>query len=148
MNLKLAGLMAISLLGVRVAHTAAPSMWLATALWFFAGIAIIVGIRMLQRRAIPIHGAVLVAAGALSNGIVILVNNGVMPVHGMPAGAGNGAWRSADHGGHLLFLADRMSLGGASPGDLLVAAGVMFTLGVILVWGARARSHRIRVVAP
>jgi hypothetical protein len=139
MNLKLVALMAIPLVGVRVAHSAAPSMELAAVLWLFSSFAMLVGWRMLRRLAIPIHGALLVGAGALSNGLVLLVNGGVMPVNGLAPEAGSGAWRSAEHGGHLLFLADYVSLGGASPGDLFVFAGMVFTMGAIVVQGIRAR---------
>jgi hypothetical protein len=124
-------LMALPLLGVRVAHTTDPSLWLATVLWLLAGVAILLWVRMLRMSGVPIHGGLLVAAGALSNGLVLLANGGVMPVHGMSPAADAGVWRSTDHGGHLLFLADRMSLGGSSPGDLLVLAGVLFTFGAM-----------------
>ena len=143
MNLKLVALMAIPLLGVRVAHMSSPSLWMATALWLAAGAAVLVWIHFLRRTAIPIHGAVLVATGALANGVVLLLNGGIMPVHGMSPELDNGAWRSADHGGSLLFLADRMALGGASPGDMLVAAGLLFTFGVMMVRGGRGMVRRL-----
>ena len=147
MNLKLVGLMAIPLLGVRVALTSSPSLLMSSMLWLCAGVAILIWIRMLRRAGIPAQGAMLVAIGALSNGLVMLVNGGTMPVHGMSASADAGVWRSADHGGHLLFLADRMSLAGASPGDLLVAAGLLFTFAVMVVRARRAYTDRRRRLA-
>ena len=139
MNLKFVGLMAVPLLGIRVAHGADPSLWMATLLWLIAGAAILIWIRMLRRAAFPIHGAVLVAIGALCNGLVLVANGGMMPVHGMSPEQDSGVWRSAEHGGNLLFLADRMSLAGSSPGDVLVVAGVVITLGATIVRGARLR---------
>jgi hypothetical protein len=143
MNLKLVALMAVPLLGVRLAHTSDPSLWMATVLWLCAGVAILLWTRMLRRGGIPVHGAVLVAAGALSNGLVLLANGGIMPVHGMSPDADGGVWRSAEHGGHLLFLADRMSLGGSSPGDLLVLAGMLFTIGAMIARGTWKRRRAI-----
>jgi hypothetical protein len=101
---------------------------------------------MLRERSIPIHGAILVGAGAVANGLVILSNGGAMPVIGMSAEAQGGAWRSADGGGHLLFLADRMALAGASPGDLMIVAGLLFTLAIPVLRGARALSRRLRPI--
>ena len=143
MSLKLVGLMAVPLLGVRVAHDADPSLWMATVLWFVAGSAILIWIRMLRRAAIPLHGGVLVAVGSLCNGLVLLTNGGMMPVHGMSPAQDSGVWRSAEHGGNLLFLADRMSLAGCSPGDVLVAAGVLVTFGTMIVRGVRAKRARM-----
>jgi hypothetical protein len=148
MNLKLVALMAVPLVGVRFAHSASPSIWLAGALWLSASFAIFVGINMLRRHSVPIHGALLVAAGAVMNGVVILANGGVMPVHGMAAETANGAWRSADHGGHLLFLGDYMALGGASPGDLLVFAGLVITFALMARRGLQVLSYRRSLVAP
>jgi hypothetical protein len=139
MTWKLLPLMAVPLIGVRVAHSATPSVELAALLWFFASVAMLVGWRQLRRLAVPTHGAIFVGIGAFSNGLVLLVNRGVMPVNGLAPELDGGAWRSAEHGGHLLFLGDYMALGGASPGDLLVFAGLAFTMGAIFVQGLRAR---------
>ena len=122
--------MAVPLIGMRVAFMAFPSIWLATALWLVAGAMVFGWAHLLRRRAIPIHGAVAVAIGAFSNGLVMVVNGGVMPVIGMSPELDGIGWRSAEHGGHLLFLADRMALGGASFGDVLIASGILFTLAV------------------
>jgi hypothetical protein len=138
LNPKLLPLLAVPLIAARTLHVDAPSLWLATALWLLAGVAVLVWVHFLRRTAIPIHGAVLVAFGALCNGLVMLLNGGVMPVHGITPELERGPWRDAGDGGHLLFLADRMSLGGASPGDLLIVAGLVFTFGVLVSRGGRA----------
>jgi hypothetical protein len=142
-NPKLVPLLAVPLVAARTLHVDSPSLWLATALWLLAGVAVLVWVHFLRRTAMPIHGAVLVASGALCNGLVMLLNGGVMPVHGVTPAMDAGAWRSADHGGHLLFLADRMSLGGASPGDLLILSGLVFTFGVLVSRGGRAVVSRL-----
>jgi hypothetical protein len=144
MNPKLLPLLVIPLLVFRQAHSINPTLWLAGALWLLAGVALLIWLNYLRRASIPVHGAVLVAAGALSNGLVMLVNGGVMPVNGMSPEMDSGAWRSADHGGSLLLLADHMALGGMSPGDFLVAAGILFTFGLILLRGVRSLSERLR----
>ena len=146
LNPKLVPLLAVPLIAVRTLHVESPSIWLATALWLVAGVAVLVWVHFLRRTGIPIHGAILVAAGAMSNGLVMLLNGGIMPVHGVTAAFDSGAWRSADHGGHLLFLADRMSLGGASPGDLLILAGLVFTFGVLFSRGGRVLARRVVAV--
>jgi len=114
-----------------------PTLLMAAVVCLSAAALVFVWARLLRQTAIPVYGAFLVGVGALSNGLVILVNGGVMPVIGLPAGSAGGFWRSAEHGGHLLFLADRMALAGASPGDLLILAGLLFTLAVPLLRGAR-----------
>ncbi len=144
MSPKTLAFITISMLGVSVTHMAFPSLWMATALWLGAAVMIVVWARMLRRRDIPIYGAVLVGIGALSNAVVMLVNGGTMPVIGMAADLNYGAWRSAESGDHLLFLSDRMALGGASPGDLLVAIGLLFSLSIVFFRGARSMSGRLR----
>ena len=144
MNPKLVVLFAVGVLIVGQAHSFYPTLWMTTALWLSAAGAMLIWVHFLRRTSIPIHGAVLVAIGALCNGVVLLANGGVMPVHGMSAGSDSYAWRSAEHGGHLLFLADRMSLGSASPGDLLIFAGLLFVFGVMVVRGGRNVAHRLQ----
>jgi len=141
MNAKTVALMVLPLIGMRVAFMAFPSIWLAAGLWLVAGAIVAGWAHLLRKQAIPIHGAVAVGIGAFSNGLVMVANGGVMPVIGMSPELDSGAWRSADHGGHLLFLADRMTLGGASFGDLLIACGILFTLALPPL---RALSRRFR----
>jgi hypothetical protein len=121
-----------------------PSLWLAAGLWLIAAVMVFGWAVLLRRGSIPIHGAIAVAIGALSNGLVMVANGGVMPVHGLSPALDGGGWRSAEHGGHLLFLADYMSLGGASPGDMLIASGILFTLAIPPL---RALTRRFRTAA-
>jgi hypothetical protein len=130
MSGKLIALGAIPLIGIRITYMVSPTLWLAAALWIVAGLMVIGWAYLLRKRSIPIHGAVVVALGAFSNALVMVANGGVMPVIGMSPEMDGGGWRSAEHGGHLLFLADRMALGGASPGDLLIISGILFTLAI------------------
>jgi hypothetical protein len=146
-NPKLVALLAVPFLVVGEAHAMYPSLWLTTVLWFSAGGAILIWVHFLRRTSIPIHGAVLVAIGALCNGVVLLANDGMMPVHGVSTDFDSGAWRSAEHGGHLLFLADRMSLLSCSPGDLLVISGLLFVIGVIVVRGGKNLVRRAQAFA-
>ena len=138
--------MVVPLVGIRFAYMAFPSLWLAVALWLAAGAMVYAWAHLLRQRAIPLYGLVLVAAGVVSNGLVMLVNGGVMPVIGMSSELDSGTWRSAEHGGHLLFLADRMSLAGASPGDLLILAGIFFSLSVPFIRATRSVSRRLRLL--
>jgi hypothetical protein len=144
MSGKTVALMALPLISLRVAFMAFPSLWLAAALWLIAAVMVFGWAVLLRRGSIPIHGAIAVATGAFSNGLVMVVNGGVMPVHGLSPDLDGAGWRSAEHGGHLLFLADYMSLGGASPGDMLIAAGILFTLAIPPL---RALSRRLRPAA-
>jgi hypothetical protein len=137
LSAKTIAILAVAVIGVRAAHMGFPSLLMASALWLVAAALVFYWAQLLRQKAIPTHGAMLVGTGAILNGLVIMVNGGVMPVIGMEAGTDGGAWRSAEHGGHLLFLADRMALAGASPGDLMILAGMLMTLAVPLLRWAR-----------
>jgi hypothetical protein len=141
-------LLAVLVISARFIFMLTPSLWLAGALWLVAGLTVLGWAGVLHRRAVPLHGAFLVGLGASANGLVMVANNGVMPVLGMAEELNSGGWRSADEGGYLLFLADRMSLGGASPGDILIATGILFTLAVVSFRGLRRISLRLRAASP
>jgi hypothetical protein len=68
----------------------------------------------------------LLITGTASNGLVTMLNNGVMPVVGMgtiiPA---NPIWHEAMTGSRLLVLADHASLWYFSIGDLLLQASLL-----------------------
>jgi hypothetical protein len=139
---KLLVLASLPLLTVRVAWLAWPSTALGMAFWGALLLVIAGWASFLGKRAIPRHCIYLAAAGALLNGMVTVANGGYMPVHGLEIDAEGAIWRSAEHGGNLLFLADRMSWGGASPGDFFLAAGIAIGLSVAVTRGARAIAQR------
>ena len=147
MNAKTVALMVIPLISIRVAYMAFPSLWLATGLWLVAAAMVVAWAHLLRRRSIPLYGAAIVGLGALMNGLVMLVNGGIMPVHGATEEIAFGAWKSAEDGGHLLFLGDRMSWGGASPGDFLILTGLTFSLGIVAVRVLRSRFGTNRMAA-
>lgn len=70
-------------------------------------------------------GMLLVIAGVTCNAVVVLLNNGVMPVVAMPTSIYplSPIWVRAVPSNHALFLADHMSLWRFSIGDLLCLAG-------------------------
>jgi hypothetical protein len=70
-------------------------------------------------------------AGAAMNATVIIANGGYMPVVGLEEPMG--AWRPADAGSHLLLLADRMAIGGFSPGDVVLMAALLVLAGRCLL---------------
>lgn len=137
-------LLAIPLILIRIAFMAFPSLWLAGALWLASGVKVFGWTSVLRRRSVPLHGAFLVGVGASANALVMLANGGAMPVFGMSTELNGGGWKHAEGGGHLLFLADRMSLAGFSPGDAMIGIGILFTLSFVAFRGVRALSARLR----
>jgi hypothetical protein len=147
LNSKTLLLASLPLLTVRVAWFAWPSLALGVAFWGALLLLIAGWATFLGRRAIPRHCVYMAAAGALLNGIVVVANSGYMPVHSLDVDAEAGIWRSAEHGGNLLFLADRMSWGGASPGDFFLAAGIAIGLSIAVTRAVRGFSRRRSVVS-
>lgn len=91
--------------------------------------------------------------GAAMNAIVILSNEGIMPV----VGANVGHWRATDsqqiflsHGwasvdqtpGNLLWLADHTSIGRASPGDLVILSCTILCILTQFFWHLNDRARR------
>jgi hypothetical protein len=146
MNAKILFLTSLPLMTMRVAWYAWPSLAMSVAFWGGLLLVIACWSAFLRKRAIPRHCVAIAAIGASLNAIVIMFNGGYMPVHGKPAEFQEGVWRSAEQGGHFLFLADRMSLGGASPGDFFLLAGVMVGVSMALIRSARSISRRPRPV--
>ena len=146
MNAKILFLTSLPLMTMRVAWYAWPSLAMSVAFW--GGLLLVIAgwSAFLRKRAIPRHCVAIAAIGASLNAIVVLFNGGYMPVHGKPAEFQEGVWRSAEQGGQLLFLADRMSWGGASPGDFFLLAGVMVGVSIGVMRSARAISRRLRPV--
>jgi hypothetical protein len=144
MNPKTLALMVVPLMTLRVVWGASPSLWLCALFW--ASTVALVGAwaLLLHRRPIPAHGVVLVAAGAAMNGLVMIANGGMMPVVGKPADYQNSVWRAAQNGDHLLLLADNMAVGGLSPGDVLIVAGIAAGFAIGLVKAKRALFARLR----
>lgn len=138
LNPKTLLLASLPLISVRVAWYAWPSVALSVAFWSALLLVIAGWAVFLRRRAIPRHCIVLAGIGAWLNGVVVVANGGYMPVHGMSAELNDGIWRSADAGGNLLFLADRMAWGGASPGDFFLAAGIVLGLSIAVVRASRS----------
>ena len=147
LNPKALALACVPLLTVRVAWFAWPSAALSAAFWVAVLLVIAGWAIFLRRRAIPRHCIVLAGLGAFLNGVVVVANGGFMPVHGLRPDAEAAIWRSAEHGGNLLFLADRMSWGGASPGDLFLAAGIAIGLSLAVIRAAHAFAQRRRASA-
>lgn len=128
---------------MRVVWYAWPTLVMSVAFWGALFLVIAAWSNFLRKRAIPRHCIAIATIGASLNALVVLINGGYMPVHGKPAEFQEGIWRSAEQGGHLLFLGDRMSWAGASPGDFFLAAGIMVGLTIAITRGARAISSRI-----
>ena len=147
MNAKLLFLTSLPLMTMRVAWYAWPSLAMSVAFW--GGLLLVIAgwSAFLRKRAIPRHCIAIAAMGAAMNAIVVLANEGYMPVHGMPAEFQEGIWRSAEEGGNLLVLADRMSWGGASPGDFFLLAGIVVGISIAVARGSRAISRRMRAVS-
>jgi hypothetical protein len=102
-------------------HTASLSMC-----WLFWLTVLAVEIRIRQVD----YGVVLLIVGTASNALVTLLNDGVMPVVGMPATvqATHPIWQMAGAGNRMLILADHASLWYFSVGDLCIQAGTLFLL--------------------
>ena len=131
-------------MSMRVLWYALPSLAMSVAFWGALFLVIAGWSSFLRKRAIPRHCIAIAAIGASLNALVVLINGGYMPVHGKPAEFHEGIWRSAEQGGHLLFLGDRMSWGGASPGDFFLAAGILVGLTIAITRASRALSRRFR----
>ena len=146
MNAKILFLTSLPLMTMRVVWYAMPSVAMSLAFWGALFLVIAAWSSFLRKRAVPRHCIAIAALGATMNALVVSINGGFMPVHGKPAEFQEGVWRSAEQGGHLLFLADRMSLGGASPGDFFLLAGVMVGVSIGVMRSAQAISRRLRPV--
>ena len=143
MKPKYLALLLIPLLTLRVAWGAWPSIWLCAAFWLSAVTLAAVWADLLAQRAIHPRGLILVGVGAALNGTVMVANDGYMPVIGKPEGFQTAIWVSAETHGNLLFLADRMALGGVSPGDIFIGIGMLVSLAAgIAHWRVR-RALRI-----
>jgi hypothetical protein len=130
--------MLIPVLTLRLAWGTWPSIWLCAAFWAGAIVVATLWAHVLAQNAFRVHGIILMATGATLNGVVMIANGGYMPVIGKPAGFEYAIWASAESHTNLLFLADRMALGGVSPGDILIAVGVFTNiLTGIAHWRAR-----------
>jgi hypothetical protein len=79
------------------------------------------------------YGVVLLIVGTASNALVTLLNDGVMPVVGMPATvqARFPIWHMAGAGNRMLLLADQASLSYFSVGDLCMQAGCLVLLAKV-----------------
>jgi hypothetical protein len=79
------------------------------------------------------YGVVLLIVGTASNALVTLLNDGVMPVVGMPATvqARFPIWHMAGAGNRMLLLADQSSLSYFSVGDLCMQAGCLVLLAKV-----------------
>ena len=128
MNPRTVVLLLLPLLTIRFAWGAWPSIWLCAAFWCSAVLLTAAWASALRMRAISPQGMILVGVGAALNGVVMLVNGGFMPVVGKPAGFQYGIWASAEDHNRMLYLADRMAMAGGSPGDILIAIGVVISL--------------------
>lgn len=78
-------------------------------------------------------GSIVSHAGALSNMIVVLANEGYMPVVGDRHGSMFSVWKAADEDSKLLFLADQTKWRGMSIGDFLIFGGIAISIIVDLV---------------
>jgi hypothetical protein len=132
---------------MRFAWYAWPSLALGAIFWGAVLFVIVGWSKFLHKRAIPRHCIGIAGIGAVLNAVVVLANGGYMPVHGMSTDVEGGIWRSTEHGGNLLFLADRMSWGGASPGDFFLAVGIIVGLSLAIFKAVRATSRRLRPAA-
>jgi hypothetical protein len=86
------------------------------------------------------YGFVFLIAGTASNALVTLLNNGVMPVVGMPSTvyASFPIWHLAGAGNRMLILADHASLWYFSIGDLCIQVGSLFLLAKLMQFGHRS----------
>jgi len=98
--------------------------------WLF-WIAVLLLLFAVKRRDAAI---LLLKIGTISNAIVTLLNNGIMPVVGMPASmhAADPIWRMAAAQNRLLLLADHASLWWFSIGDLCLLAGMLIFAGKLI----------------
>jgi hypothetical protein len=114
-------------------HTASLSMC-----WLFWLTVLAVEIRIRQLN----YGIVFLIIGTASNALVTLLNNGVMPVVGMPATvqAMFPIWHMAGAGNRMLILADHASLSYFSVGDLCMQAGSLFLLVTLFKSGLGGRT--------
>ncbi|MGA2647274.1 MAG: DUF5317 family protein [Candidatus Sulfotelmatobacter sp.] len=111
-------------------HTASLSMC-----WLFWLTVLTVEMRIRQLN----YGIVFLIIGTASNALVTLLNNGVMPVVGMPASvqAMFPIWHTAGAGNRMLILADHASLWYFSVGDLCMQAGCLVLLAKFVKLGPR-----------
>ncbi|MGA9389529.1 MAG: DUF5317 family protein [Candidatus Sulfotelmatobacter sp.] len=111
-------------------HTASLSMC-----WLFWLTVLAVEIRIKQLN----YGVVLLIIGTASNALVTLLNDGVMPVVGMPATlqATFPIWHVAGTGNRMLILADHASLWYFSVGDLCMQAGCLILLAKFVQFDPR-----------
>jgi hypothetical protein len=102
-------------------HTASLTMC-----WLFWLTVLAVEIRIRQVN----YGVLFLILGTASNALVTLLNDGVMPVVGMPAKlqATYPIWQMAGAGNRMLILADHASLSYFSVGDLCIQAGCLVLL--------------------
>lgn len=115
---------------LRAGYLASPSQELIVCLWL-AGVVCCLGlIRAMKARHMPAFPAHVMLAGTLSNALVMLANDGEMPVHGLTVASGG--WRPVESGDVFTFLADRMAWGGASPGDFVFLAGLAGVVYVVV----------------
>jgi hypothetical protein len=105
-------------------HTASLSMC-----WLFWLTVLTIEMRIRQFN----YGVVLLIVGTASNALVTLLNDGVMPVVGMPATvqARFPIWHMAGAGNRMLLLADQASLSYFSVGDLCMQAGCLVLLAKV-----------------
>ncbi|MGA2647438.1 MAG: DUF5317 family protein [Candidatus Sulfotelmatobacter sp.] len=105
-------------------HTASLSMC-----WLFWLTVLTIEMRIRQFN----YGVVLLIVGTASNAFVTLLNDGVMPVVGMPATvqARFPIWHMAGAGNRMLILADQASLSYFSVGDLCMQAGCLVLLAKV-----------------
>jgi hypothetical protein len=110
-------------------HTASLSMC-----WLFWLTVLAVEIRIKQVN----YGVVFLIIGTASNALVTLLNNGVMPVVGMPSTvrAMFPIWHTAEAGNRMLLLADHASLLYFSVGDLCILAGCLIVLAEFVQFGS------------
>ena len=109
-------------------HTASFTMC-----WLFWLTVLAVEIRIRQIN----YGVLFLILGTASNALVTLLNDGVMPVVGMPAKlqATYPIWRMAGAGSRMLILADHASLSYFSVGDLCMQAGCLVVLAKFVQHG-------------
>jgi hypothetical protein len=113
-------------------HTASLTMC-----WLFWLTVLAVEVRIRQVN----YGVLFLILGTASNALVTLLNDGVMPVVGMPAKlqATYPIWQMAGAGNRMLILADHASLSYFSVGDLCIQVGCLVLLANFVqrgAWGA------------
>jgi hypothetical protein len=122
-------------------HTASLSMC-----WLFWLTVLAVEMRIRQVN----YGVVFLIIGTASNALVTLLNDGVMPVVGMPATvqAAFPIWHMAGAGNRMLILADHASLWYFSIGDLCIQAGCLILLAEFVQFGSGGFGFRnVRAIA-